>query len=52
MKYLDQFSTLSHSVYALYTEKVAFVTFLIVFSANFEIPRVKMKYHVDKNLST
>ena len=33
MKYLDEFSTLSHSAYVLDTEKVVFVAFLIVFSA-------------------
>ena len=35
MKYLDEFSTLSHSVYALDTEKVVYVTFLLFFLAIF-----------------
>ena len=35
MKYSEEFSTLSHSVYALDTEEVVFVTFVIDFSAIF-----------------
>ena len=35
MKYLHEFSTLSHSVYALDTEKVVYVTFLLFFLAIF-----------------
>ena len=41
MKYLDEFSTLSHSVYALDTEKVVFVTFFIVFSAIFRFRPIR-----------